>query len=187
MSEGRALYYPLSLRPGADLDEQLATRGDSAGATVKRDLTRLYRMYAAELARTDFTEGEVNVLYELHAHRGDIGIDWSTPLWATMSDAMEHNTVRAHHHLPDPDAFVGKLRRLGPGGGLAIVDALERVVLYRVRTQGRGQEELPTTYRRVGLLRPDPADQPNHVSAGDRLRRARPSPRGANDRLRRRG
>ncbi len=183
MSEERVPYYPVSLRPGADLDEQLGTRGDSAGATMKRDLLRYYRSCAAELARMDFTEGEVNVLYELLAHRGDLGIDPSAPLWATVADAMEHNTVIGHHHLSDPDALVGKLRRLGPGGALAVIDALERASLYRTRTQGR--EEMGDTYRRVGLLRPDRTDQTPQRTAGDRLRRPRPDARSAGERLRR--
>ncbi len=155
MSESRLPYYPVSLRPGADLDEQLATRGDSAGRTMKRDLLRYYRLCTSELERMNFTEREVGVLYELmsttNAH--DASELLSGPLWARVSDAMDHNRVRSHHHLADPNQLIEKLRRLTPGGVFAVVDALERSLLCRIRTQSR--ESMGKAWRDLGLVRDD--------------------------------
>lgn len=128
MSEAKAAYYPVSLRPGADLDEQLATRGDSAAATMKRDLMRYYRLCRAELERIRFTQTEVFALLETDAI-GHLATNadgaLAGPLWALLDEAIEHGFTEAGTRVNRTE-FVQKLRRLSPGGVAAIVDAIER-------------------------------------------------------------
>ena len=172
MSEAVPLYYPFSLRPGADLGEQLATRGNSNGATAKRDLARYYRLLVRELARVKFTMPEVEVILTVVGARHDLDAEelLAMPLWAIVDDWIEQAPSPRYRNV-DRRAFISKLRALSAGAVVAIVDAVDRFRRSPMGAQGAlGRTE---ALRAVGLLHPDdPAGRyvglPEHARAATR-------------------
>lgn len=118
---------PLSLRL-AELEDEVTSRGDSPGVTIKRDLHRYYQLMRSNIPSLTTEEG----LVALRAIAGQ-SID-PTLLWAQLSNS-------------GADEFATRVRTMSPLEQLALTDALERA--ERLRRQRHPELE---ALRKSGLI-----------------------------------
>ncbi len=98
----------IQLRVAGALEAALASRaGDTPlSTTVRRDIERLYALYALELARLRFAADEATLIV-------------AALVWANVDDY-------AVQHGQDAGALVVRLRAMSPTQAMAVADAAER-------------------------------------------------------------
>ena len=92
-------------------------------STAKRDLERYYTVMTDELARLRLTESEWALVRE--ACGATTTVTTYRHLWAAVSDALQDGALARKWGVAG-DALVARLRALGPGAAMAVVDAVER-------------------------------------------------------------
>jgi hypothetical protein len=136
MSEARSPYYPVSLRPGAELDEQLATRGDVPGRVMKRDLVRYYALVGEELRRLALTPDDILTIADAFRAAGtDTEHLSSIPLVFAAVVEEAFDGIVKEDHGPGFAPLRVKLRALTPGQVLAVIDAIERLFRSNMRNE----------------------------------------------------
>jgi hypothetical protein len=128
-----------------ELQARVSKPGARAGTAAKRDLRLYYDLLADALRGITLTPDERRLLTDV-----DIGShpDAHRVLWGTVERAMRDSPqLLKDHPLPDPAAFIARLRALSPVESRALIDALERFwIAYRA---GHGPAE--TVLNDVGL------------------------------------
>jgi hypothetical protein len=103
------------------------------GPTARRDLQRYYDLLSHALANLHWTGDEVRLLTSVDVEQlTDAGL-----LGGAVERAIAHDDLARIHRIPDPSAFVQRLKDLSPLECRAVVDGLQR---FRLAYAARGRD-----------------------------------------------
>lgn len=135
----------ISLRIDDELLMAVESRGTNRSEVIRRDLSRLYRLYERALLQVDLSVQEalliVDALISAYSTADDAAM-----LWADVEDAIRLDRLDQKFGV-DGEKLVEKLRGLSEIQAMALIDAAERFWIQK------GDKPPEEVVRKVFMIR----------------------------------